>query len=255
MSNRPLPIEVAAAAGELLLRHGAEVKRVEDTMRRILSSYRVAGAHAVVFPTGLVVSADTAQGPYTAVRRVARRAAHLQKVAAVNALSRSLEGNPLPPDEVMRRLREIEAAPDPYSPWMRTLGGAMAGAALTLVIGGTPLDFVPAVWTNLAVQGIRRAAERLEFPDAVGEFLGGAVATGLALLLGAAGWAQHPSTVIAGGIMTMLPGSALTVAIRDGIAGDLLSSTSHMLEALVRAGAIAGGVSLALYLIGRGVSL
>jgi uncharacterized membrane protein YjjP (DUF1212 family) len=65
----------------------------------------------------------------------------------------------------------------------------------------------------------------------------------------AANWAVfHPGTIIVGGIMVLVPGMAMTSAIRDGLAGDVVSAVSRMLEALLTAVAVAAGVALPLNL-------
>ena len=51
-------------------------------------------------------------------------------------------------------------------------------------------------------------------------------------------------TIIIGGIIPLLPGLAITNAIRDTIMGDLLSGASRLAEVLLTSVGIAGGVGL-----------
>ena len=51
-------------------------------------------------------------------------------------------------------------------------------------------------------------------------------------------------TIIIGSIMLLVPGIAITNAIRDTIAGDLVSGVSRSMEALFIAIAIAAGTSV-----------
>ncbi len=78
------------------------------------------------------------------------------------------------------------------------------------------------------------------------EFLGALAAAAL----GSAAhylWPQlSRDLIVIGGIMPLVPGMAITNAIRDVIAGDLLSGTSRGLEAALTSAAVAMGVVIVL---------
>jgi uncharacterized membrane protein YjjB (DUF3815 family) len=52
--------------------------------------------------------------------------------------------------------------------------------------------------------------------------------------------------VIAGGIMTLVPGAALLISVQDAISGNLLSAAARGLETLLHGAALASGVGVAL---------
>ena len=54
------------------------------------------------------------------------------------------------------------------------------------------------------------------------------------------------SIIIIGSLMPLVPGVAITNAIRDIMAGDFLSGTSRLVEAILIAVSIAGGAGIAL---------
>lgn len=58
--------------------------------------------------------------------------------------------------------------------------------------------------------------------------------------------ALSPDIVVVGGVMPLVPGVAITNAIRDVIAGDLLSGLSRGLEAALTAVAVSMGVVIIL---------
>jgi len=248
----PQPAEilpVAAAAGELLLRCGANVDRVEDTVARIAQAYGIAEVATFATPTGLFVALGT--GHHTAtVCRVRERTMALDRVSALNALSRELAVNPLPPEEALRRIQAIAAQPGPLPTWTDVAFSGLAAAACTMLVGGALSDFGPALVANLFVQGTQRLVRRMHTPDAIGDFLAGAGAVLCAVALSTwVGSAFAP--VVAGGIMVLVPGTAFTASVRDAMAGDLVSSGARGLEAAVKAAALASGVAAALYVTGR----
>jgi len=64
------------------------------------------------------------------------------------------------------------------------------------------------------------------------------------------GVAQHSDLIIIGTLMTLVPGVAITNAMRDIIAGDLLAGTMKAVEALLVALALAIGTGIVLILTG-----
>ncbi|MGE5673062.1 MAG: threonine/serine exporter family protein [Mycobacterium leprae] len=242
-------LPVVAAAGELLLSYGAEVTRVEDTVTRIARAYGIPEVGTFATPTGLIVSLGT-EHHLTIVRRVRQRTISLDRVSALNALSREMAVSPLPPDEVLSRIRAIETLPPPFPAWMDPLFSGLSAAAATMLVGGALRDFVPALLANALVQGVQRLSRWLHFPDSIGDFIAGATAVFCALALNTL-LGSELIPVIAGGIMILLPGTAFTTSVRDAMAGDLLSAGSRALEATLKAAALAAGVASALYLTGR----
>jgi uncharacterized membrane protein YjjP (DUF1212 family) len=66
------------------------------------------------------------------------------------------------------------------------------------------------------------------------------------VLLGVAGGNQE--AVISGAIMPLLPGLAITNAVRDTMRGDLVAGMARTTEALLSAVLLAAGVAVALML-------
>lgn len=244
-------LRVAAAAGALLLRCGADVARVEDTVARIARAYGMGEAEIYATPTGLFISLDHHT---TVVKRVVERTMALDRVSAVNALSRDLAARPVPPGEALQRIRAIEAQPNPLPRWLDVPASGLAAAACTMLVGGTLYDLVPAFLANLVVQGGQRFTRSLRLPDALSDLIAGFNAVACAMLLQA--WiGVQVGPVVAGGIMVLVPGIAFTAAVRDAMAGDLVSAGARGLEAFLKAAALASGVGAALYLFGGGLLL
>ncbi|HYF90867.1 MAG TPA: threonine/serine exporter family protein [Symbiobacteriaceae bacterium] len=242
-------LSVVAAAGELLLRSGAEVARVEDTVGRIARAYGYADVEIFATPTGLFITLGDERHT-TAMRRIAGRTFALDRVSAVNALSRELAERPLPPADALRRIEAIGAQPPPLPAWATPAASAIGAAACAMLAGGSLSDFGPAVLANAAVQGVQKVLGGLKLPDAIADFAAGFASVLCALtatrLLGAAF-----GPVVAGGIMVLLPGIAFTTAVRDAMLGDLTSAAARSLEAVMKAAALASGVAAALYATGR----
>ena len=73
--------------------------------------------------------------------------------------------------------------------------------------------------------------------------IGGTIAGLIGLSASSLSPVFHEDVIIIGSIMLLVPGLIITNAIRDTIAGDLISGLSRGLEAIVIAGAIAIGAA------------
>lgn len=232
-----------ADAGVALLSGGAEVSRVEDTMERLAQAYRLGPVEVVVLPTALFLYAPHNT---TVIRRIRRRAVNLAVVASINQLSRDVAREPIPGDELARRIRA--ATHDVrYPAWAHPLFAAGAAALISQLMGGRLADLLPAAWAGALARMVHERLQDRGMPASVADLLAAAVAVLPALLAAGAG-DPRPGSVLVGGIMVLAPGLLLTSGVRDGIAGDLLSAAARLLDALLSAGAIASGASLPLYL-------
>ncbi|HYF76474.1 MAG TPA: threonine/serine exporter family protein [Symbiobacteriaceae bacterium] len=249
MSSPAQVLSVVASAGELLLRSGAEVARVEDTLTRIAQAYGYYDVEIYATPTGLFVTLGS-ERHMTAIRRIEGRAIALDRVSAINALSRELTADPAPPSEVIRAIQNIANQAPPVPNWATPATNAVAAAACTMLVGGSLSDFGPALLANVFVQGVHRVRESLRLPEAVGDFASGA--TAVVCALAATRWLGASFTpVVAGGIMVLVPGIAFTTSVRDAMMGDLTSAAARGLEAVMKVASLASGVAAALYATGR----
>ena len=102
-------MEIALKAGEILLRSGAEIYRVEDTIRWICNSYHTE-CESFVLPTGIFISIreNAFSEPMTSVRRISRRTVDLDCIDKVNSFSRQLHRRLMPYNEAIEELNKIE---------------------------------------------------------------------------------------------------------------------------------------------------
>lgn len=243
-------LAVAVQAGEIMLRNGAEISRVEETVTFLGRAFGVEKTDCLVIPTGLYVSLDDRQMAYpmTLVRRVPTRTLNYNAICAVNDLSRRVVRGLVTLDEAQRELDQIAHVLKVYPYWLWLLAGVGTVAGSTLLLGGTALDVAPAAISAVLVQLVVSLLEKSRIPAIFGEFFGAALATAIALGLAALGLPIHINLVVAGGILRLVPGGALVASVQDGISGNLLSSAARALEAFLKGAAVAGGVGLSLSL-------
>ena len=85
-------LETAMEAGHILLENGAEIFRVEETMERIAAHYGVERKDFFVLSNGIFTTGDCEPGQrggqYARVQHIPVKSAQLDRVVAVNQLSR-----------------------------------------------------------------------------------------------------------------------------------------------------------------------
>lgn len=240
---------VVARAGQMMLEAGAEVSRVEETMERMMTALGYPGSQSFVTPTGLFLSTGALTGAETILRRIRWRDVNLGRIGALNALARELEARPgAARVEVLEQRIDALQAESRVSLPLVVLAGAAAAASATVLVGGTTQDLIPAFLANLVVQVVLRVVARAPLPDFFHLFVAGATAVVMAQALRAWWPYLHSGLVVAGGIMTLVPGVAFTAFIQDAMYGDLVSATARGLEAVLKAAGLAIGATTGLFL-------
>ena len=244
-------LNLGAELGRHLMNSGAEIYRVEESVARLLSAY---GTDPQVFaiPNCLIVSFITPQGK--SVTRMCRIPAHgtdIELLERCNGLCRRLCRD-RPALEEARALVDSLPARSPRMPkWAVLLGYCGSAAFFSLFFGGGWRDCLSAALCGLAVGacllfGQRLIGSNIFFRTAVCS----AIVSVSALLLVRLGVGQNLEAVSIGTLMLLVPGMALTNAMREIMAGDIFSGLNRTAEVILVATAIALGTAVPLMLGG-----
>ena len=241
-------INLALDAGEIMLSSGAETFRVQDTMQRILSVSGRKKIEALAMCTLLLVTLPREEkGPLSMARAVKNRNLNFEKICAVNDMSRAFVSGKINVTEALNRCQEIHHAPN-FKFHIRVLGYAISGAGFAFMVGGSLQDFLVAFFIALFMGITLVSLERKKIPFFFAPLMGGLV-TGLAACAAHILFpATHLDKLIIGTMKVLLPGLALSKAMRDLLEGNLISGNSKVVEVLLIACSIAAGVAIALTL-------
>ena len=235
--------------GYLLLGCGGEVSRVEDTLTRVGKAY--GAARVEVFVITSIISMTLAfpdLEPITETRRIhSSGSTDFYKMEKLNALSRRCCAEPLELAELREQIDRIAAGRKPslYVLW----GSILVGGAFCVFFGGT-------VWDGLVAGAFGALVCLLQ--DRLGRTALNTVAFNLlvSLLVGlgvgltaAVIPALHMDKILMGDIMLLIPGLAITNAVRNMLVGDTISGAVRLLESLIWAAALAGGIMVALVIV------
>lgn len=236
--------------GEQMLISGAEIGRVEDSIRLICTAYGCRRTDVFTITSSILVTIQDSQGQYhTQSRRITGGKTDLDRLDKLNTLSRRICAQRPPWETVQQELETILARPS-YPFWLEMLASAVIAGAFAVFFGGGLADGAVAAvlgaGLHVAVRLLRLARMNQVLTNVAASFLVSAAAiTAVRLGLG-----NDPNEIIIGNIMLLIPGIALTNSLRDMISGDLISGLLRFLDAMLMAVAIAAGYILAARILG-----
>ncbi len=244
---------LASLAGEIMLKNGAETYRVEDTIERICKSRKnIKYADAFVTPTGIFVSLEYQEEMMTYLIRIKSIKIDLNKINLVNEFSREFVSSNMSIDKGIQKLRKINKVNN-YGKWTKILSGSLACAFFSLLFGGTFLDFISSYLVSLIVLISVNGIDKYKMTFFINNFIGAALASILSILATKIGIGKNMDIIIIASIMSLVPGVAITNALRDTISGDFISGLSRGMEAIFSALAIAFGVGIVLNIYFKGM--
>ena len=244
-------MEVAMKAGRLLLENGAEIFRVEETMERICRYYRVENPSFFVLSNGIFMtgSGHTPQSPapVSHVEHIPVKGAQLDRVVAVNQLSREIEGGAYTIPEAAARLDEIASMPG-KRPWQQILASGVGSACFCILFGGSLADSAASFLAGLLLYAYVLRLSAPHMSRMIGNVLGGMLVSTSCVLMHLLGLGNGLSQMIIGAIMPLIPGIPFTNGIRDLADGDYISGSVRLLDALLTFVSIATGVGVVITL-------
>ena len=243
--------ELALYAGHILLESGAELFRVEDTIRRINDAYGIESDNAFVLSNGIFLTAGSGrEGLFARVEHIPIASSHLDRVAAVNQLSREIaEGRHTVP-EARAILEGIQKSKEKKN-LFRVLASGVGSGAFCVLFGGTAGDALAALLTGLLLYLVILYPLRRPMSKIVQNLLCGAFVAGCAVGFTRLGLGENLDAVIGGSIVPLVPGLAFTTGIRDIGNQDYISGSVRMLDALLTIFSVALGVGLTISFLHR----
>ena len=246
----PKLLTCALDIGEQMLLSGAEIGRVEDSIRHICTAYGCKRTDVFTITSSILVTVQDTEGNFhTQSRRITGGKTDLDRLDRLNALSRKICASRPSWEAVQEELTRILARPT-YPFWLEVLASAVIAGAFAVFFGGSWADgLVAAVLGGLlhiTVSLLRLARMNQILTNVVASFLVSAAAIAATNL----GLGHDPNEIIIGNIMLLIPGIALTNSLRDMISGDIISGLLRFLDAILVAVAIAAGYILAAKMLG-----
>ena len=243
---------LALDIGEGMLKAGAEISRVEDTIERICRAY--GAIHVEVFSIISFVNAAIRMpdGSYSSqLRRVRSTNNNLDRLEKLNSLSREICATTPDLDTFDAKIHEIKKNAS-YPVWVKVAASAFAVGSFSIFFGGKAIDALVASFIGVLISVVDNySSSKINSmaKTVVSAFVASMIA-GLSVLLNLG---TNSDTVIIGAIMILVPGIAFGTALRDLLYGDLLAGSLKTLNAFLGALMIAFGYMLAASIMGGAI--
>lgn len=243
-------LNLGVELGSTLMASGAEIYRVEESMTRLLSAY---GQDPQVFalPSCIFVSITTPEGrPVTQMRRIPAHGTNIELLERCNDLCRHLCTEVPDLDTAMAQVQALVPACPIYPSWFTVLSYGATSAFFSLFFLGGFRDFLAALLCGLVVGVLLVYGSTLFGSNMfLHTVLCSAVVSALAILLVKLGLGVQVDKITIGTLMVLVPGRALTNALREIMAGDIFSGLNRTAEVILSATAIALGTAIPLVIV------
>lgn len=258
LEGRPSPKErsyadtvlcTALDVGEGLLKCGAEIQRVEDTVQRICRAYGAEHIEIFAITAMLTASVRMPDGEYSSqMRRVYGSSNDFRQLEDFNALSREICRETPPFEAIQARIHDIKRESHEHK-WVSIVGGVVAAAGFAVFFGGNAFDALASGVIGFFIMLLGATLFSRIGPFArtlLNSILAGLLAKTAEYLYGG----FHADKIMIATIMLLIPGIAFCNALRDLFSGDTFAGSARLIQAVLLALTIASGFSIAIVLFG-----
>jgi uncharacterized membrane protein YjjP (DUF1212 family) len=214
-------------SGCLLHRHGTPSNRIEKVLTGLSDALGVDGAFLYT-PTSLTFSLIDETGESTYVRRIDSGIVDVDKLIRFDDVMDDVRDGKLSISDGMKMLNEIEASPMLYPTWVTMLAGGVVCGAVAVFFRGTPMEVLAATIIGLIIAILETFCAKRNFePGLLGPMAGFAAAVGS---LAFAKWIApvDDRLVILAGLIVLLPGLSITVALTELAVGHLSAGVARL---------------------------
>lgn len=236
--------ETLELAGRIIMENGGETYRVEETITRMGRALGLDHVESFAVPSGVFISYRRDGQSESAIIRVRRKGTNLSRIDRVNHVSRCVESGKMDVEAALTQLRAIEhSAPQLGAVPVAALAGVSSGA-FAVMFGGNAVDCVVALVVAAAVHLLGGWLEKYRITGFMQTMIGGFFTALLPMLFHSLTAMGSTFAMIAGALMPLVPGVAMTNAVQDTLRGDLLAGVAHCAQAILTATLMAVGALL-----------
>lgn len=237
-------LSCAMDIGEQMLKSGAEVHRVEDSIKRMCNSFGFTRIDVFIIPSSMVATVYNENGEtYTQTRRIVSSATDFEKLHKLNALSRKLCSKKHTIEEIESEIKQaLNCKKYPF--YIECICYSLIAGMFTLFFGGSVIEMFVSLFAGLIVRFVITLCKKTVPNYIFSKFCSSVTASAIAFSAMKIGIVSNVDTIIIGNIMTLIPGIGLTNALRDLFTGDSIAGLLRCIEAILIALAIALGYFL-----------
>lgn len=249
MISNELLLKNIGEIGRLLLKHGAEIYRVEESLQRMCESYGFEDIGVFALPSYFTLSVTFQDGTISSItKRTTQNRNNLDAVYELNNLVRYICFYKPDYQYIEQEIKKIkEQEPNMY---LVFLGYGLGAGAFALFFGGGINEFIAATFIGFVIYFFIWVHELLKINALIRTMLTSMLITAISILFYRYQLIENLDATIIGSLMILVPGMAITNSLKDIIDGNYLSGQARLFEAFFIAIAIAAGVGFIRVLMG-----
>lgn len=235
--------------GKTMLENGAEVSRIESTITHLANSLELEGFNGFVSIDRIFLTCSTVgQSDNARVSYVPISPISLGRIERLNSLSRNLSEKIITPDDAKKLLAEIKT--EHFSSVKKKFAAYIIGSAsFCYILGGTLIDSLGAVFLGILIGAFTLfILDKLTISHIIKNVTSSFLVSMAACLMVKTFPNLNLVSLISGGIISLLPGVAISNGIRYLFDENYSSGWSQILNSLITALCVSIGVGIALKL-------
>ena len=236
--------------GEMMLCSGAEIGRVEDTIKRLGNAYGVKRTNIWVITSAMITTIRFNDGrEITQSRRISKyEDTNLERVEKLNELSRNCCSNTVDVNQLRTEVKKIQQ--NSISVPKEIIGYVIAAASFAVFFGGNYLDSVISAIIAILIYFLQKFFVSFCPNKMFFLFFCAFVSGSVICCIGKFIPIVNVDKIMIGDIMLMIPGIAITNSVRNMLIGDTISGAVRFVESALWAIGIAFGFVLPMRIIG-----
>jgi uncharacterized membrane protein YjjP (DUF1212 family) len=215
---------------EALHRYGTPSHRLEGLMMRVSERLGLEGRFFST-PTSLFASFGPPEALRTSLIRVEPGDVDLERLTLLDVLADDVIQGRLSPTDGAGKVEAILALPERYGPALKLICWALAGGAAGRLFGGGLWETAVAALSSLLIGTLGELTRRQPSTARVLEPVAGILSSAIAVLAASLVGPLSVKVATVAGLIVLLPGLSLTVAINELATRHLISGTSRLTAA------------------------
>lgn len=240
-------LSLSLDVGEAMIKSGAEISRVEDTVRRICVGYNVKYIEVYAINSLLIATLRDDKTSVTESRRVTYMSNNFYELERVNELSRSIVKKNISRKDVLKKINKIKVDKNMF---LICFGYMLAAGTFTIFFGGKILDSLISILISIVIFILDTYLNKKNISKIIYNFLASFIIGIIAILFSKICYINIDKVII-GDIMLLIPGLAIFTSIYDIVKGDTTSGTNRFVDGIFLALSIASGIAISLLLGGK----
>jgi len=219
--------------GAALNAAGEPVYRVQERLGDVARAYGARAARISAFPTYLMVTMGRGE-PATLELTSLTGSPRLDQMAALYRLAHVAERGAVPPADGLRRLEETREMRPRFGRWQSLVGYSVFTLGLCLLLDPAPGDVVAAAALG-ALVGVLRSLGRGQSPlQVLMPLIAAFVVSALSALAVKYNLTDPGLRAMVASLVVFLPGAALTIAVLELAAGQMVSGSSRLVSGVMQ---------------------